>query len=296
MPGNLRGIVLITFATLCFASMHVLIRYAAVELHSFEIVFFRNFLGLVVLAPVFLRRGLAPLRTRRAGLHGMRAVINVVAMLAYFHALTIMPLARATSLWFSAPIFAALLAMVFLGEVFHMRRYLALAVGLAGTMVVLRPGFVAVDLGSMLSLGAAFMFGCTMVIIKMLGRTESSVTITAYMNILLALLSLAPALSVWRWPEGATWLLLLLIGIFGTMAQLAVAQSLKETDTSVIAPFHFFQLLWAALFGFLFFGERPTAFIWLGGALIVAGTSYLAYRESRVGRDRTEERTGGNSA
>ena len=288
--GVTRGIVLMMVSTVGFATMHVLIRYISGELHPIQIAFFRNFFGLVVFLPWFLRYGLAPLRTKQLKLHALRAGLNVCAMFAFFSALSMIPVTRVTALGFTAPLFTAVLSVLVLGEVFRLRRWTATLCGFIGTLVILRPGFAEIDLGSMLVLFSALLWGCTLMVIKVLARTESSLTITSYMNILLTLLSLVPALLVWRTPEGAQWFWLLAIGVLGTLAQVAITQSLKEADTGVVMPFDFLKLIWVAIMGYLFFGETPGPFLWLGGALVFASTTYIAIRESRLARERRGER------
>ncbi len=284
--GTTRGIVLMMISTLGFSGMHVMIRYLSGVLDPIQIAFFRNFFGLVVFLPWFLRYGLAPLRTKQLKLHALRAGLNVCAMFAFFSALGMSPVAQVTALGFTAPLFAALLSVFVLGEVFRLRRWTDTLCGFLGTLVILRPGFAEIDLGSILVLISALLWGCTLIVIKVLARTESSFTITSYMNILLTLLSLGPALFVWHMPEGAQWLWLLAIGVLGTLAQVAITQSLKEADIGAVMPFDFFKLIWVAIMGYLFFAETPGLFVWLGGALIFASTTYIAIRESRLARAR----------
>ncbi len=284
LPGTTRGIVLMLFSTLAFSSMHALIRHLSAALHPIEIALFRNLFGLIVFLPWFLRYGVAPLYTRRLKLHGLRAVLNVSAMFAFFMALSLSPIATVTALGFTAPIFAAILGMVVLGEVFRLRRWAAILCGFAGTLVILRPGFQELDTGATLTLASALLWGSTLIVIKVLGRTDSSITITSYSNILLSLLSLVPTLFVWQTPEGLLWLWLLLIAALGTCGQLAVAQSLKEAETGVVMPFDFSKLIWVAIFGYVFFAEVPGPFVWLGGAMIFGGTCYIAYREGQLAR------------
>ena len=279
---NLRGILMVALSTVGFSAMHALVRYVSDELDPIQISFFRNAFGFVVFAPWLMKYGLGVMHTDRLGMHGLRAVLNVLAMFAYFTALSITPLAQVTALGFTAPIFAALLSMVLLGERFRMRRWAALIIGFGGTLVILRPGFQTIDLGSVLVLISAVLWGITMIVIKVLARTESSMTITGYMNLLLTVLSLGPALYVWQTPEPGTWIWLLLIGILGTLAQVALAQALKEADAGVVMPFDFLKLLWISILGFVFFAEVPDIFIWLGGAIVFASTTYLAYRESQL--------------
>ena len=287
--GTTRGIVLMMLSTLGFSGMHVMIRYLSGALDPIQIAFFRNFFGLIVFLPWFLRSGFTPLRTNQFKLHALRAGLNVCAMLAFFSALGMTPVSRVTALGFTAPLFAAVLSVFVLGEVFRLRRWTATLCGFLGTLVILRPGFAEIDLGSLLVLFSALLWGCTLMVIKVLVRTESSLTITSYMNILLTLLSLVPALLVWRTPVGAQWFWLLAIGVLGTLAQVAITQSLKEADTGVVMPFDFFKLIWVAIMGYLFFGETPGPFLWLGGAIVFASATYIAIRESRTARERARK-------
>ncbi|MCH7794386.1 MAG: DMT family transporter [Proteobacteria bacterium] len=290
LPGTTRGIVMMLLSTLGFSAMHAIIRHLSADLHPLQITFFRNFFGLIVFVPWFLRYGLAPLRTQNLKLHALRAALNVCAMFAFFTALGLTPIARVTALSFTAPIFATLLAMAVLGETFRLRRSIAIVCGFLGTLVVLRPGFQSIDTGSLLTLLAALLWGCTLIVIKVLARSESAITITSYMNILLTILSVVPALMVWRTPVGVEWLWLLAVGVLGTLAQIAIAQSLKEAETGVVMPFDFCKLIWVSILGYLFFAEVPGVFVWAGGAIIFAASTYIAIRESRLGRAKRARR------
>ena len=129
---------------------------------------------------------------------------------------------------------------------------------------------------------SAFLWAVVLMFIKVMSRTESSLTIVAYMNLFLALYSLGPALWFWQWPTLEGWLMMVLIAVTGTLSQLCVSQSLHETDPTVVMPFDFLKLIWAAVLGFWVFGEIPDTFIWIGGAVIFASGFYLAWRENQL--------------
>jgi drug/metabolite transporter (DMT)-like permease len=266
-------------STLGFAAMHVLIRHVADEVHPIQTAFFRNFFGLLVFLPLVMRQGFGFLHTRRFGMHGLRAGLNVVAMLCFFTALALTPIARVTALSFSAPLFAAVLSVLILGERFRVRRWAAIVLGFVGTVVILRPGMIPIDLGSMLVLAAAALWGVTMIVIKHLSRTESSLTITGYMNLLLSVLSLGPALYVWRTPSLEAWGWMVLIALLGTVAQIALAQALKEAETTAVLPFDFLKLVWVAVAGAWLFGEIPDFFTFVGAFVVFASGLYIIYRE-----------------
>jgi drug/metabolite transporter (DMT)-like permease len=278
-PPVMRGILMMCISTVFFSAMHVLVRYAAQDVPPMQVAFLRNAFGVIVFAPLLMSSGLAFLRTERIGLHAVRGLLNVAAMLMFFTALALTPVARVTALGFSAPLFTALLSVMFLGERFRIRRWLALVLGFSGTLIILRPGMIPADLGSLLVISSAMLWGITMIVIKVLSRTESSFAITAYMNIFLSLFSLGPALWVWEWPEPMMWVWLVAIGILGTIAQLALSQSLKETEPTAVMPFDFLKLVWAALLGVWVFGEIPDIYTWIGGLIVFAGGFYIAYRE-----------------
>ncbi|MCB9946559.1 MAG: DMT family transporter [Rhodospirillaceae bacterium] len=282
--NNWRGIGLMLLSTLCFSVMHASIRHMSASLHPFEIAFFRNLFGLLVVLPWFVRDGLAPLKTSRLRLHGLRAALNTVAMLSFFMALSLTPLTDVTALAFAAPVFATVLAILVFRETVGIRRWSAIALGFAGTLVVLRPGFQQVGMGPMLALGASLTWAFVLLVIKELGRSDSSVTITTYMQLFMAPLSLVAALFVWRTPDLAHVPWLVGIGLAGGCGQLLMAQALRQADTNVVMPFDFCKLIWVTVIAYVAFGEVPDGFTWAGGTMIFMSAAYIAYRERDRGR------------
>jgi drug/metabolite transporter (DMT)-like permease len=278
----LRGILLMCLSTVAFSIMHGLVRFVSEVLPPFQVAFFRNVFGLLFLVPLLMRSRFAVLRTQRIGLHALRGVINIGAMLMFFTALSISPLAKVTALSFTAPIFMAILAVFILGERFRIYRWLAIFMGFVGMLIILRPGIVAIDTGALLVTGAAALWAVAMIIIKILSRTDSSLTIVAYMGIFLGVFSVFPALWVWQ-PFGIETLCwMILIGLFGTIAQMTLSQALKETDPTALMPFDFLKLIWTAIIGAWFFAEIPDVFTWIGAAIIFLSGLFIAYRERQT--------------
>jgi drug/metabolite transporter (DMT)-like permease len=278
----LRGIVLMCLSTVAFSIMHGLVRFVSEVLPPFQIAFFRNIFGLAFLLPILMRSRFAMLRTKRIGLHALRGVINIAAMLMFFTALSISPLAKVTALSFTAPIFMAILAVLVLGEHFRIYRWLAILSGFVGMLIILRPGLVVIDTGALLVTGAAALWAVAMILIKILSRTESSVTIVAYMGIFLGIFSIVPALWVWQ-PFGLQTLgWMVLIGLFGSIAQMSLSQSLKETDPTALMPFDFLKLIWTTLIGAWFFAEFPDIYTWIGAAVIFLSGLFIAFRERQT--------------
>ncbi len=284
LSPQLRGMLLLLVATIGFAAMHAVIRHASSAQHPFEVAFFRNFFGLIVLCPFWLRSGLAVFRTERLPLHATRGVLHVSAMLCFFYAVPITPLSTIAALSFTAPLFVTIGAVVFLGEVVRARRITALLLGFIGAIVIIQPGFGALDLGALLVLCSSAIWASALLIIKALSRTESSLTLTAYMGALLTPLSLIAALPFWQWPSLVELGWFALMGAFGTVSHLCLAQAFREADASAVLPVDFLRLLWASVLGYVWFGEVPEVLVWVGGTIIFSSTLYLAYREAKLAR------------
>lgn len=282
LPRGVAGIGVMVASTVGFASMHGAVRYVSADLHPFEIAFFRNLFGLVALAPWFLHGGLTPLRTARFPLHCARAAINLVAMLMFFMGLSLAPIAQVQALGFTAPLFATLFTVVILRERASLARWLALAVGFAGTLVIVRPGIGTVDAGSLLTLASAATWALALVIIKQLSRSDSSVTITAWMIVLMTPFSLLPALFVWQWPDPWQWGWLLMIGVTGTLGQMGMSQAFRMADATAVLPFDFMKLVWGTIIGVVAFSELPDAWTYVGAVVVFSGGLFLALREHQA--------------
>ena len=181
--GTVRGMALMLLSALTTQSMNAMIRWLSSDIHPFEMVFFRTVFGVLVFAPLFFRRGLEPLRTQRLGLQLVRGALHVVFMFSLFTALTLIPLAKVSALNFTAPLMGTMLAILFLGESLRARRVGALAVGFAGTLIILRPGVIVMEPGAMLVLVAASAFAASIVVIKIMSRTETTVSMTLYQSL-----------------------------------------------------------------------------------------------------------------
>ncbi len=282
----LNGIGLMIIATVLFSVMHASIKHMSSNMHPFEIAFFRNLFGLLVIAPWFIKYGLEPLKTKKIKLHLARSFFNVIAMLSFFYALSIAPLADVASLAFTAPLFASILAVFFLKEIIGIKRIIAIILGFIGAIIVIDPVYSSINNGHILTLLSASVWSISLIIIKILGRTESSVTITSYMVIIMIPLSGFAAYFYWETPTIHDLIFLAIIGISGTAAQMLLAQALRQGDTSIIMPFDFLKLIWAVGIGYLFFFEVPSLNTWLGSIIIFLSTIYIANRERVLSKNK----------
>ncbi len=279
--GNLRGILWMLTATASFAGMQSTIRYISQEIHPFEVAFCSNLTGVVVLLPWVIWRGWGVLRTDRLHLHGLRALINVTAMLIFFSGLSLTPVAEAAALNFSAPLFGSLGAIWLLGEAFDPRSWVTMACGILGMLLILRPGFEAISLGPILVLVGSMVWAGVLITVKLLSRTDSSLAITTYMALFLTPLSLLPALWVWRTPSLEQGLWLGLVGVLMVGGQLFMTEAFRAADITTVLPLDFTKLIWASLIGYWAFAEVPDLWTWVGGGVIFSSSTYLALSRAR---------------
>ncbi len=278
---NITGMIWMLLAVFLFSALHTQIRYASQDIDALVVVFFRNIFGAIVLVPLLFKHGMAPLKTKRPGMLLWRAILNAGAMSLFFTALATAPLADVTALSFLGPIFATLLAIVIFKEQVGFHRWFAILLGFIGALIILRPGLVEIDDGSILVIIASVMWAGALMVIKALSKTESSLTITFYMTIMMTPITLVPALFVWQWPEGTTWVWLISIGISGTLAQYCMTESLRLGETHVVMPMDYTRLVWLAIIGWFLFQETPDFYTIIGGIVIAASATYIAWRESR---------------
>jgi drug/metabolite transporter (DMT)-like permease len=284
--GNtVRGALYVIAASFFFAAMGALIRLGATELHAFQIAFMRNFFVFLFLLPWLYRDGLAVLKTKRLGLYWVRAILGVITMLTWFWAMTVMPLAEAVSLSFSAPLFVTLGAGLVLGEAVGVRRWGATIVGFLGVMVILRPGSNSISPAAIGVVASAICMAGSILLIKVLSRTESPNAIVLYMVLMMAPLSLLPALAVWQWPSAQTWLWMVMLGGFGTIAHLLFTNALKVAEASAVMPFDFVRLPFTVVLGIWLFDQYIDLWTWVGAAIIFSAGLYIAHREMMAGRD-----------
>lgn len=272
--------------------MHGLVARVTQELHPFEVAFFRNLFGFVVLIPALARSHFTAFRTSKIHLHGIRGLANGCSMLLFFTGLSMTPLAEVTALGYAAPLWVTIGAALFLGETIRARRISALIVGFCGMLIVLRPGFDTIGPGPLLVLGSTVLWAVSMIDIKILARTDSSLTIATYMLVFVTPISLVAALFHWQTPTLGQLGWLFVLGALGSTGQLLFTEAFKRADTGVLLPLDFTKLIFAGILGYLAFGQIPDMWTWVGGTLIFASTCYIAIREHRLARMR---QPGGNS-
>lgn len=294
----LLGIGLVLVSTLAFTFMNAIVRYLGQNIPVGEVVFARSFFALIPLLLWMAWRGqlASGLRTSNPWAHVFRSGVGAFAMFLNFAALALLPLADATAIGFTTPLFTVVLAALFLGEVVRVRRWAAVVVGLLGVLVMLWPHIGAQPrgdssmLGAILALMGALTVSIAMTQVRHLSRTETTSSLVFYFALVGALVGLATL--PWGWVVPTRWELVLMVsgGFIGGVAQILITESYRHADASVVAPFSYSSMIYAVAIGYVWFGEVPQAIVLAGAAIVIAAGLFVIWRERRLGLDRTEER------
>ena len=281
MSAPLIAISLMIISGLFFVLMHSAVKYLSKEVHIFEIAFFRCALVIFVLAPVIIQQGKTIFKTRQPKMQFLRIITNSVAMLCFFYGISTTPLAQLTTLGFTVPIFATILAVIFMKEKIRLRRTTALIIGFIGTIVVMRPD-ISIELGALLIIFSSFLWSICLIFIKKLTQTDSAVTISLYFGIGMIPATFILAFPVMEAIDMRQFTILVFIAITGTLAQTIMNTALKKGELALLLPFDFLRLIWSVLIGYALFAEEPTFTLWIGGFLIIGSTTYIAWREAKL--------------
>jgi drug/metabolite transporter (DMT)-like permease len=280
-----RGILYMVLSVLLFAGMDALVKWVSARHPVGQIIFFRNafaFIPILLFLPA--AGGLAALKTRRPGGHVLRALAGIGAMVCFFAAFSLMPLADAVAIGQAGPIFLTALSVPLLGEKVGFRRWSAVAAGFAGVLVMTRPGPGVFDPAALLAVGGAVLYALAMISIRRLSATERPLTIVFYFTLSGAI---AGALSLpfqWVTPAPLDLVFLISIGLIGGFAQFAMTQAFRLAPVATIAPYEYGALVFAMLFGYLIWGDVPDAWLIIGAAIVVASGLYILHRETVLAR------------
>jgi len=282
LSGNSRGALWMIASGVGFSIMAVGIKLLGHRLENFQIGFFRVVIGFLAILPFVAGGGLTRLRTRHHGVHFVRAVFGLLAMYCSYYAIARMPLADYTGLSFTKPLFATLLAIAILGETVRWRRWTATLVGFFGVLVMVRPGAGTFHPAALAALTDSFSVAFLVTLVKRLPATETPLTMLFYFGLFATVMSIGPAIYSWQWPTVLEWLLLIGVGVLGALSQMFWIRAFRAGEASAVAPFDYLRLPIAATIGFVGFSELPTIWTFIGAAVIVASTLYIAHREAQL--------------
>jgi drug/metabolite transporter (DMT)-like permease len=265
-----------------FLTMTVAGRALMPALDVFQVLEMRSIVGWFMLLPlVFAAGGFKAMRTNRPLQHIGRNVVHYAGQLAWFVALTMIPLAQLMSIEFTSPIWGALLAVIFLGERMSLRKIAAILFGILGVLVIVRPGVSAVEPGHLIMLTGAVFFGISVVMVKSLTRTDSVVVIIFWMLIVQSMIGLVPMLMVWQTPTLDMLPWILVVSFTGMSSHFCMARALTYAEATVVMPMDFLRLPLAAVIGFLLYSEQIDFYTAVGAGLILAGNLFNLRRRAR---------------
>lgn len=288
LPIPMRAALWYVGALSCWGVSAGIIRYAAAEMPTIELGFFRALFGALLTLPWLVHGRVFPLPRRNFGLYLLRGAVETVAIATWFIALGYMQAADVVALGFTAPLFTTLLGALLLGERIRLRRSLAIAVGLAGALLVIKPanllgggelGWIALlpVLGS-LAVAASRIAG------RRLAQTEPTVVIVASLGFITTPALLPAAALVWEPVTLDGIALAALIAGLSLIGHVLMVRALGKAQVSALAPYEFAQLLTAVAFGIAVLGEWPDRWTWIGSAVILGASVYIVRREAQIAR------------
>lgn len=283
--GNFLGICLAVISTVLLMTNGVIGKKLGDGMHPFETTFLRAAIMVIILFPILAKfKGLANIKPSRHGMQMLNGLLFTLALLGWFWALQRITLDMVASVGFTSQLYAVLGAILFYGEKAHARRWAALGFGFLGAMIIIRPGLVPITPGVIAIMFVALFFALSHLIGKTIATKDNPETLVIWQAIWVSVFSLPLAIYYWQWPTGEQIMWLVLISITTILNHYSSAWALRLADIGAIEPVAFLRLLWAALFGFVFFGDIPDMFVIIGGCVVAASVIYIARRERRVGK------------
>jgi len=286
LPPNIQGAAWLVSGGFIFTSSGVMIRLLSEQIESVQTAFFRAVLSVLMLMPLMLSGRVHPWASKRLAGHFWRTVAGTVSMVLGFYAVSMLPLADATAIAFSQPLFSVVVAAAMAGEKVRWRRWTATVVGFAGVLVMVQPGAGSLQLGALVALANAATVAFSILLVKRLSDSETPLMILTQFAIFSTLLLALPAIWVWRWPDVWGWTLAVGIASSATIGQYFWVQAFKAGEMSAVAPFEYLRLPFAVFVGWLIWGEMPVIWTYVGAAIVIASALYIAQREATLAKER----------
>lgn len=278
----LQGIAWMLAGVFLLSVMDALSKHAVSQLSIPVLIAARSAMVLGLLLPWVLRSGGWPaLRTRRPGAHLLRGVLAVCSMLAFFESLRLLPLATVIAISFAAPLFMTLLSVPLLQERVGAHRWGALLAGFAGVSLIMGPQAMdgELGLGAGLALVAALFYAASMTCVRWLSPTESDLAMLVWQNLIMGLAGAVGLLFVPLVVTPGMWPVIACMAVLVLLGQRCTFRALRLAPVGVVAPFHYSELLFAALFGWVYWQEWPGPHVWWGALFVVGAGLYTLWRE-----------------
>ncbi len=278
MPIKNLGLAYILLSVFFASLMVILIKYLSDYMNIYSILFYRGFFGFILVLPFFLKLNPNILITKRIHIHFIRSIVNALALYFWFTSLTLSSLADVSAIGNSAPIFATLLAILFMKEKIFFSRITAIVFGFVGVIIILNPNFNYVELGHYYALTAAVLWGFLVVFLKNLSRTENSFSVIFYFQLFLFVSFGIFFYDFIEVADKLNFVLILLLALFGNLSQICYFQALKLKDITFISPFEYLRFIFLTVFGIIFFYEYPNLRTYIGSFVIFLGILILNFK------------------
>ena len=286
LPPNVQGALWLVSGGFIFTTNGAMIRLLSAEIEGVQTAFFRAFFSVLMLMPMMLSGRVQPWRSQRIQGHFWRTFMGTVSMVLGFYAVSMLPLADATALAFSQPLFSVVLAATVLHEKVRWRRWSATIIGFVGVLVMARPGSGSLQPGAVVALLNALAVGISILLVRRLSDSEPPLMILTQFAIFSTLLLALPAFWFWRWPSAYGWALAVGVAATATLGQYFWVQAFAAGEMSAVAPFDYLRLPFAVFVGWLIWGEMPVIWTYVGASIVIGSALYIAYRESQLVRER----------
>jgi len=280
LSGNIRGIVWLSIGAFLFSITDVIVKLLGRKFDPMELALFRYGIGMIILTPIFLKMGLENLKTKKIGLHIIRMLLAMLAQVGIFITVINIPLADATAIFFSKPLFTTIIAVFLVSEIVSKRRWSATAIGFLGVIIMVRPGDGSMNLIALVGVAAALTFAIANVLIRVLSRTEPPNRILFYYHIGGIIVFTGPAIFVWQTPIGIEWVLLISVAVLTTIGMTCFVRAFSIGEANAVGPIEYVRLIYAAIFGYFVFSEIPSLWTGVGAILIIASAIYIARDEA----------------
>ena len=286
LPPNMQGALWLVSGGFIFTSNSAMIRLLSAEVESVQTAFFRAFFSVLLLAPMILTGRVKPWQSQRIQGHFWRTAMGTTSMVLGFYAVSMLPLADATALAFSQPLFSVVLAALVLREKVRWRRWSATIVGFIGVLVMVRPGSGSLQPGAAVALLNALASATSILLVRRLSDSEKPLMILTQFALFSTLLLAGPAIWFWKWPSAWGWALAIGVSISATIGQYFWVQAFAVGEMSAVAPCDYLRLPFAIFVGWMIWSEMPVIWTYVGAAIVIASALYIAYRESQIMRER----------
>ena len=277
----MKAIMLNLLAWVMLPIMDGFAKYLSSTIPVLQITWSRYFFTVVIALPImliFFRRNFK--WTEQPKLQLIRGLLLFCANILFFYSISVISLSKALTLAFIAPLIVTILSPFFLGEKVGLRRWIAVIVGFFGSLIVLRPGFVEINLASIAALGTGVLYGFYLIVTKKLHKSDHPLLTLLLTGVVGAIIGSLIVPSIWVQPSIQEWYMMFAIGFFASIGHLFLILSLKYADASKLAPFGYFEIITNIIIGYYYFNHFPDTWTFLGLSIIILSGIYISRREA----------------